>query len=183
MHTPRAAGSSPAALLTALAPGRVTVPPLAERREDIPALAEFFLTEKAKWNAIVDEINHVSVELQRPVLVGTTSVDKSEMLGQLLDKRHGIDHEVLNAKQHEREAIVVQHAGRPGAITIATNMAGRGTDIVLGGNLDAEIAAAGEGTDAGACKRARLRTGLTPCRERHRRDAEQHHESDMQTGA
>ena len=74
------------------------------------------------------------------MLVGTTSIETSELLSSILKKRK-IKHEVLNAKQHEREAHIVQQAGRPGAITIATNMAGRGTDIVLGGNLEAELAA------------------------------------------
>src|SRR5262249_40280274 len=74
----------------------------------------------------------------RPILVGTTSVETSERLSELL-QRHGVKHEVLNAKQHEREAHVVAQAGRLGAVTIATNMAGRGTDILLGGNSDGLI--------------------------------------------
>src|SRR4029077_5900367 len=74
------------------------------------------------------------------VLVGTTSIETSELLSGLL-KKENVTHEVLNAKQHEREAQIVAQAGRPGAVTIATNMAGRGTDIVLGGSLDAELAA------------------------------------------
>jgi preprotein translocase subunit SecA len=91
-----------------------------------------FKTEEAKFNAVVDDL----VERQasgQPVLVGTASVAKSELLGRLLEKR-GIPHQVLNAKQHFREAEVVAQAGRPGAITVATNMAGRGVDIILGGN-------------------------------------------------
>ena len=72
---------------------------------------------------------------EQPVLVGTTSIETSEFLSDLL-KKQGVPHEVLNAKQHEREAHIVAQAGRPGAVTIATNMAGRGTDIVLGGNLE-----------------------------------------------
>ena len=79
------------------------------------------------------------------MLVGTTSIETSEMLSDLL-KKEGIPHEVLNAKQHEREAHIVAQAGRPGAVTIATNMAGRGTDIVLGGSLEAELHALPEGT-------------------------------------
>ena len=89
-----------------------------------------FKTEPSKFSAVVDEI----VELNgqgRPVLVGTVSIDKSERLSRLLDKR-GIAHNVLNAKQHEREALIIAEAGHRGAVTIATNMAGRGTDIVLG---------------------------------------------------
>jgi len=72
--------------------------------------------------------------------VGTTSIETSEYLSGLL-KGKGVAHEVLNAKQHEREANIIENAGLPGAVTIATNMAGRGTDIVLGGNLEAELAA------------------------------------------
>lgn len=104
-----------------------------------------YLTEKDKFEAIIEDITDCR-ERGQPVLVGTTSIETSELLSGLLSKR-SIEHEVLNAKQHEREATVVQQAGRPGAITIATNMAGRGTDIVLGGNLEAEVAAAGEGAD------------------------------------
>ncbi|MBI1336773.1 MAG: preprotein translocase subunit SecA [Phycisphaera sp.] len=89
-----------------------------------------FLSEKDKWNAILEEIKRTH-DVGRPVLVGTTSVEKSEYLAQLLAKRHGIKHEVLNAKQHEREAHIVEHAGELGAVMIATNMAGRGTDIKL----------------------------------------------------
>ena len=88
--------------------------------------------QKAKIKAIVNEIEERHKKGQ-PVLVGTTDIDKSEQLSETLERR-GIPHEVLNAKQHEREAVIVAQAGRPGAITVATNMAGRGTDIVLGGN-------------------------------------------------
>ncbi|MGO1397418.1 MAG: preprotein translocase subunit SecA [Brevibacterium yomogidense] len=90
--------------------------------------------EKAKFNAIVDDIAEAH-EGGQPVLVGTTSVDKSEYLSKLLGKR-GIRHEVLNAKNHAREAAIVAMAGRRGAVTVATNMAGRGTDIMLGGNAE-----------------------------------------------
>ncbi|MSP18365.1 MAG: preprotein translocase subunit SecA [Bdellovibrionales bacterium] len=89
-----------------------------------------YKTVKAKYKAVCDEIEELH-ELKRPVLVGTISIEKSEYLSGLLDKR-GIKHNVLNAKQHEREAEIVANAGQPGVITIATNMAGRGTDIVLG---------------------------------------------------
>ena len=109
-------------------------------RDDAPDLV--YLTEKDKFTAIIEDIEDCR-ERGQPVLVGTTSIETSEHLSSIL-KKNKIDHEVLNAKQHEREAIVVQHAGRPGAITIATTMAGRGTDIVLGGNLDAEVAEAKE---------------------------------------
>ena len=105
-----------------------------------------YLTQKDKFEAIIDDIADCR-ERRQPVLVGTTSIETSEFLSGLLDKR-GIKHQVLNAKQHEREAHIVQHAGRPGAITIATNMAGRGTDIVLGGNFDAAVAASGDGDTA-----------------------------------
>lgn len=90
-----------------------------------------YLSAKDKWEAIVDEIKRFH-DIGRPILVGTTSVEKSEMLAQLLQRRHQISHEVLNAKQHEREAHIVIGAGQLGAVMIATNMAGRGTDIVLG---------------------------------------------------
>ncbi len=110
-------------------------------RDDAPDLV--YLTENDKFEAIIEDIGDCR-ERGQPVLVGTTSIEASERISSILKKRK-ISHEVLNAKQHAREAVVVQHAGRPGAITIATNMAGRGTDIVLGGNLDAEMAEAGEG--------------------------------------
>ena len=109
-----------------------------------------YLTENDKFEAIFEDIVDCQ-ERGQPVLVGTTSIETSELLSSLLNKR-SIKHEVLNAKQHEREAVIVQQAGRPGAITIATNMAGRGTDIVLGGNLEAELEAAGEGADPGPVK-------------------------------
>ena len=99
-------------------------------REDETDLV--YLNENAKFNAVIDEIEELQEE-GRPVLVGTVSVEKSEKLGELL-KRRGIKHEVLNAKFHEKESGIVAQAGRTGAVTIATNMAGRGTDILLGGN-------------------------------------------------
>ena len=109
-------------------------------RDDQPDLV--YLTRTDKFAAIIDDIRHCQ-ETQQPVLVGTTSIEVSEYLSGLL-KKEKIRHEVLNAKQHEREAQIVIDAGRPGAVTIATNMAGRGTDIVLGGNLDAELKARGD---------------------------------------
>ncbi|MCH8206934.1 MAG: preprotein translocase subunit SecA, partial [Chloroflexi bacterium] len=87
--------------------------------------------QKAKYNAVVKEIEERH-QAGQPVLVGTTDIDKSEALSEML-KRRGVPHEVLNAKQHEREAVIVADAGRPGAVTVSTSMAGRGTDIVLGG--------------------------------------------------
>src|SRR6185312_2643334 len=91
-----------------------------------------YKTEDAKFSAVIDDIVERH-EKGQPVLVGTASVAKSERLASLL-LRKGIPHEVLNAKQHAREAAIIANAGRKGAVTIATNMAGRGTDIMLGGN-------------------------------------------------
>jgi preprotein translocase subunit SecA len=96
-----------------------------------------YLTAREKFDAVIEDIKDC-VSRDQPVLVGTTSIEVSEYLSGLL-KKAGIRHEVLNAKQHEREAQIIANAGRPGAVTIATNMAGRGTDIVLGGNLDKEL--------------------------------------------
>src|SRR5438132_1565512 len=92
-----------------------------------------YKTEKSKFDAVIDEIVEMN-KLSRPVLVGTVSVEKSERLAKMLERR-GVKHNVLNAKQHEREAAIVAEAGQPGAVTIATNMAGRGTDIVLGAGV------------------------------------------------
>src|SRR5256886_5094129 len=91
-----------------------------------------YQTAQAKFDSVVDDLAERYEEGQ-PVLVGTTSVEKSEVLSRLL-KRRGVPHEVLNAKNHEREAAIIAQAGRKGAVTVATNMAGRGTDIMLGGN-------------------------------------------------
>ena len=92
-----------------------------------------YRTAQEKWNAVVEEIREAQQKGQ-PVLVGTVSIEKSEMLSKLLNRPPKVPHVVLNAKYHEREASIVAQAGRKGAITIATNMAGRGTDILLGGN-------------------------------------------------
>ncbi len=108
-------------------------PVIRDDRQDL-----VFLSLKDKWSAIVDEIKACH-DLGQPVLVGTTSVEKSEQLSEMLGKRHQIRHEVLNAKQHEREAEIVLGAGRLGAVMIATNMAGRGTDIKLGRFSRAEL--------------------------------------------
>lgn len=91
-----------------------------------------YKNEQAKFNAVVDEIEKLS-NAGQPVLVGTRSIEKSETLGLML-KRKGVPHQILNAKYHEKEAMIISQAGRKGAVTIATNMAGRGVDIVLGGN-------------------------------------------------
>ncbi|MFM1891955.1 MAG: preprotein translocase subunit SecA, partial [Pseudomonadota bacterium] len=101
-----------------------------------------YLTQKEKFDAIIADIKDC-VQRGQPVLVGTASIEVSELVSGMLDKS-GIKHQVLNAKQHEREAQIVAEAGRPGAVTIATNMAGRGTDIVLGGNLEKEVEALGD---------------------------------------
>lgn len=109
-------------------------------RKDMPDL--IYLTEDDKYKAIVNDIKE-TIAKGRPVLVGTISIENSEKLSHLLDKL-GIKHQVLNAKFHEKEAYIVAQAGRPGTVTIATNMAGRGTDIILGGNLKADIDELGE---------------------------------------
>ncbi|MEZ5186694.1 MAG: preprotein translocase subunit SecA [Candidatus Nanopelagicales bacterium] len=98
-----------------------------------------FRTEAAKFAAVVEDIKECQ-EMGQPVLVGTASVEKSEVLSALL-RKSGVRHEVLNAKYHEREAAIVAEAGRKGAVTVATNMAGRGTDIMLGGNPEIRAAA------------------------------------------
>ena len=100
-----------------------------------------YLTLQEKYDAIVEDIE-TRTKAGQPILVGTASIESSELLSTELTRR-GISHNVLNAKQHQREADIVADAGRPSAVTIATNMAGRGTDIVLGGNLEAELERAG----------------------------------------
>ena len=95
-----------------------------------------FGTQKAKYKAIIDRICEVHATGQ-PVLVGTVSIEISELLSEMLNKR-GVPHSVLNAKKHEKEAQIVAEAGKKDAVTIATNMAGRGTDIILGGNPEFE---------------------------------------------
>jgi len=101
-----------------------------------------YLSRDEKFDAIMEDVKEC-IEKQAPVLVGTASVETSEELSQRFTKAK-IEHKVLNAKFHEQEAEIIAQAGRPGVVTIATNMAGRGTDIVLGGNLEAELAAAGD---------------------------------------
>jgi preprotein translocase subunit SecA len=134
-------------------------------RDDQPDLV--FLNQKDKFQSIIEDIQDC-VARSQPVLVGTTSIETSEVLSKLLTET-GVPHQVLNAKQHEREAHVVAEAGRPAAVTIATNMAGRGTDIVLGGNLEAELAQLpAEATDAD--------------REQHRAEWRQRQEKVMAAG-
>jgi preprotein translocase subunit SecA len=101
------------------------------------AMDKVYRTAREKYQAVIDDIKDCQTR-QQPVLVGTTSIENSELISQLLDKEK-LPHQVLNAKQHEREAHIIAQAGRPGMITIATNMAGRGTDIVLGGSIEAEV--------------------------------------------
>ncbi len=110
----------------------VEIPPTNKEviREDFSDIV--YKNEEIKFKAIIEEIKEVH-ELGQPILVGTISIENSELLSKML-KREGLTHEVLNAKHHEREAEIVAQAGKLNSITIATNMAGRGTDIVLGGN-------------------------------------------------
>jgi preprotein translocase subunit SecA len=114
----------------------VVIPPNkpTQRKDELDLV---YKTAREKYNAVVEDIRDC-VQRGQPVLVGTTSIENSELLHNLLVKA-GIPHQVLNAKQHEREALIVAQAGRPGTVTIATNMAGRGTDIVLGGNVEKQI--------------------------------------------
>ena len=110
-------------------------------RKDLPD--SVYKTENGKFHAVIDAIVEAH-EKGQPVLVGTISIEKSELLSKMLKKR-GIKHNVLNAKQHEKEAEIVAQAGKLGAVTIATNMAGRGTDIILGGNAEYARAEGREG--------------------------------------
>ena len=128
-------------------------------RDDMADLV--FLTQEEKFEAVLEDIRDCAARKQ-PVLVGTTSIETSELLSGML-RGAGIAHEVLNAKQHAREAAIVAQAGRPGAATIATNMAGRGTDIVLGGNLAAEL----EELSQGGAGEAELEAARSAWGERH----------------
>ena len=93
-----------------------------------------YVNEEDKYQALISEIKEINAK-KAPILVGTASIESSEKLSKIL-KKEGVRHQVLNAKYHEKEANIIAEAGRPGAITIATNMAGRGTDIVLGGKQE-----------------------------------------------
>ena len=134
-------------------------------RKDHPDLV--YLTRDAKFNAVSRDIADC-FERGQPVLVGTTSIETSELLSSHL-KKAGIPHEVLNAKQHEREAQIVAQAGSKKAVTIATNMAGRGTDIVLGGSLDAQLQTLGE--DASELDKSRVKS-----------DWQKHHDEVLELG-
>ena len=120
----------------------VVVVPTAKDVARIDSTDLVFLTPKEKFEAIAEDVKDCR-ERKQPVLVGTASIETSEYLSELL-KEQNVEHSVLNAKFHQKEAQIIAQAGAPGSITIATNMAGRGTDIVLGGNLDAELAEAGD---------------------------------------
>jgi preprotein translocase subunit SecA len=126
-----------------------------------------YRTAREKWQAVVEEIEACRARRQ-PVLVGTTSIENNEFLSELLKKR-GIPHQVLNAKHHAREAEIIAQAGRPGMVTIATNMAGRGTDIILGGNIKPQIDAIGQDpTLAPEEKEERIAALQQEWEERHR---------------
>src|SRR5210317_1871683 len=103
----------------------------------IDHMDKIYRTSEERYNAVISDILQRNKKNQ-PILIGTTSIENSEFIGAILTK-HKLNHQVLNAKQHEREAHIIEQAGKPGMITIATNMAGRGTDIVLGGNIEPEI--------------------------------------------
>jgi len=119
----------------------VVIPPnKVPARQDLTDLV--FLDLQSKFNAIVEDVKQTHATGQ-PILIGTASIEMSELLSNAFNQAK-VTHEVLNAKQHEREAYIIANAGMPGAVTIATNMAGRGTDIVLGGNLESQIEALGE---------------------------------------
>jgi preprotein translocase subunit SecA len=128
-----------------------------------------YRTEDAKYNAVLEDIVERHAHGQ-PILVGTTSVEKSETLSRLL-KQNGVPHEVLNAKHHEREAAIVAQAGRRGAVVVATNMAGRGTDIILGGNPEFMAAAALE------------QRGMSPVEDPEAYEIAWHEEIERQKGA
>ena len=121
--------------------------PTHRRMQRKDAMDKVYRTAAEKYNAVIEDIKECQSRGQ-PVLVGTTSIENSELISELLTKAK-LEHQVLNAKQHEREAQIIVQAGRPNVITIATNMAGRGTDIVLGGNPEPEIHAVREDANLG----------------------------------
>jgi preprotein translocase subunit SecA len=130
------------------------------------AMDKVYRTANEKYNAVIEDIKQCQA-IGQPVLVGTTSIENSELISTLLTKAK-LKHEVLNAKQHEREAHIVAEAGQPGAITIATNMAGRGTDIVLGGNPEAAIhAVQGDANLSDAEKETKIAQLKTEWQKRH----------------
>ncbi|MEJ5140842.1 preprotein translocase subunit SecA [Gluconobacter albidus] len=133
---------------------------------------EVYLTAAEKFNAVADLIRDIH-KTGQPILVGTTSIEKSEYLSHILTQR-GIPHNVLNARQHEKEAIIVAQAGAPGAITIATNMAGRGTDIKLGGNIEMLVKASIEHVEDEAQR--------TAVEQDIRESIEEHHEEVHKAG-
>ncbi|MGH2656841.1 MAG: preprotein translocase subunit SecA [Actinomycetota bacterium] len=149
-----------------------------------------YKTEDAKWKAVVEDLAERH-EKGQPVLVGTVSIEKSERLAGYLN-RHGVPHHVLNAKQHEKEAMIIAQAGRKGSVTVATNMAGRGVDIMLGGNPEylarQEMAANGWDNDRYLLfdmddeERAQYETEYEPILERHKKQTEAEHEEVVELG-
>ncbi len=115
---------------------------------------EIYRTAREKWEAIIAEIERAK-ERKQPILVGTVSIEKSELLSEMLKKK-GVEHQVLNARFHEQEASIITQAGRPGSVTIATNMAGRGTDIQLGGNVQMRILEEAAGIEDGPEKTRKI---------------------------
>jgi preprotein translocase subunit SecA len=149
-----------------------------------------YKTEDAKWKAVVEDLAERH-EKGQPVLVGTVSIEKSERLAGYLNRR-GVPHHVLNAKQHEKEAMIIAQAGRKGSVTVATNMAGRGVDIMLGGNPEylarQEMAANGWDNDRYLLfdmddeERAQYETEYEPILERHKKQTEAEHEEVVELG-
>jgi len=151
---------------------------------------EVYKTEDAKWRAVVEDLVERNQKGQ-PVLVGTVSIEKSEKLSGLLNKR-GVPHHVLNAKQHEKEAMIIAQAGRKGAVTVATNMAGRGVDIMLGGNPEylarQEMAANGWDNDKYLLfelepdERAQYEREYEPTLERFKKQTDEEHDEVVELG-
>jgi preprotein translocase subunit SecA len=143
---------------------------------------EIYKTEDAKYNALVEEIVERNEEGQ-PILVGTTSIEKSERVSRMLDKR-GVKHAVLNAKHHEREAHIIAQAGRKGAVTVATNMAGRGVDIMLGGNVEylAEESLRAKGLDPAETDEEEWATAFAVAKEEAESRVESEHDEVKELG-